>query len=151
MVGFDSSEVERSFNPPLRIRLLKNVIIKVDMNKQVLSYGDKNRSIILIDGSNFFFKLKDLHLQNLLSFDFSGFAKKLAASHKIIQATYYVGAIRTDGTQKSQKLFNEQRKLLSHLKKHNLGYTLGYPLKSDSIFHEKGVDVHMAVDILVAT
>ncbi|MEK7559559.1 MAG: NYN domain-containing protein [Patescibacteria group bacterium] len=108
------------------------------------------RCVILIDGSNFYFKLKDLKLHNLLDFDFSSFALKLAEKDKIIHATYYTGKIRTDGTRHTQRLFDNQRKLLAHLRKHNFNYSLGYLLKSDGKFHEKGVDVNIAVDILVA-
>lgn len=43
-----------------------------------------------------------------------------------------------------------QQKLLAHLKKHNFEYSLGYLLKPDRRFHEKGVDVNIAVDILVS-
>ena len=109
-----------------------------------------NKCIILIDGSNFYFKLKDLKLQNLLNFDFSGFAKLLAKDNEIVTANYYIGAVKTDGTKTTQKFFDNQRKLLSHLKKHKYSYTLGYLLRSDGVFHEKGVDVNIAVDILVA-
>lgn len=109
------------------------------------------KCIILIDGSNFYFKLKDLGLHKDPYFDFSGFAKTLAGKDKIIQATYYVGAVRTDGSSFTQKLFSKQRRLLSHLKKHRFTYSLGYLLKSNNKFHEKGVDVNIAVDMLVAT
>lgn len=108
------------------------------------------RCIILIDGSNFYFKLKDLKLHNLLNFDFSGFALKLARKDKIVHTTYYTGKIKTDGNNHTQRLFDNQRKLLAHLRKHNFNYSLGYLLKSDGKFHEKGVDVNIAVDILVA-
>ena len=108
------------------------------------------RCVILIDGSNFYFKLKDLKLHNLLSFDFSNFALKLAKKDKIVHSTYYTGKIRTDGTRHTQRLFDNQRKLFAHLKNHNFNYSLGYLLKSDGRFHEKGVDVNIAVDILVA-
>lgn len=111
----------------------------------------KKRCIILIDGSNFYFKLKDLELHNLLKFDFSGFTKHLGKDCEIIQTMYYVGAVRTDGTEKVQKMFNNQRRLFAHLREHKFKYSLGYLLKSDNKFHEKGVDVNMAVDILVAT
>lgn len=109
-----------------------------------------NRALILIDGSNFYFKLRDLQLHNLLSFNFSLFAKSLIGNNTLVSATYYVGAVRTDKTRKTQELFNNQRKLLAHLKKHNFRYSLGYFLKSDGVFHEKGVDVNIAVDLLVA-
>ena len=45
----------------------------------------------------------------------------------------------------------DQQRLLSHLRKNKFSYSLGYLLKSDGKFHEKGVDVNIAVDILVAT
>lgn len=110
------------------------------------------RCIILIDGSNFYFKLKDLKLHDLLRFDFSGFAKMLAGEeYQVKQTIYYVGKIRTDGTEKTQSLFNSQRKLLAHLKKHGHSYSLGYLMKTEGKYHEKGVDVNIAVNLLVAT
>ncbi|MBI2029815.1 NYN domain-containing protein [Candidatus Gottesmanbacteria bacterium] len=76
---------------------------------------------------------------------------KLAKKDKIVHATYYTGKIKTDGTRHTQRLFDNQRKLLAHLKNHNFNYSLGYLLKTDGKFHEKGVDVNIAVDTLVAT
>lgn len=106
---------------------------------------------ILIDGSNFYFKLKDLNLHNLLSFNFSTFAQFLSKDRQITKAVYYIGAVKTDGTEKTKKLHNSQQKLFEHLRKHKVRYSLGYLLKSEGKFHEKGVDVNIAVDILVAT
>src|SRR3989344_8018964 len=114
--------------------------------------NDMARCIVLIDGSNFYFKLRDLKLHNLLNFNFSGFTKMLAGEeNKIVHAIYYVGKIRTDGTKKTKIMFDNQQKLISHLKKHNYKYSLGYLMKNDGGYHEKGVDVNIAVDILVAT
>ncbi|OIN93874.1 hypothetical protein COS81_01225 [candidate division WWE3 bacterium CG06_land_8_20_14_3_00_42_16] len=109
------------------------------------------RCLVLIDGSNFFFKLKDLRLHKLLSFDFSAFTKFLLRNHTLVSATYYVGKVRTDGTKKTKQLHASQQKLFVHLKKHHYRYSLGYLMKSNSIIHEKGVDVNIAVDMLVAT
>lgn len=109
-----------------------------------------NRCLILIDGSNFYFKLKDLKLHSILDFDFSKFAKFLARSGNIIQSTYYVGRIRQDGTPLADKMLANQQKLLANLKHHNFKYVLGYLLKNDGKYHEKGVDVHIAVDMVVA-
>ena len=77
----------------------------------------KERCIILIDGSNFYFKLKDLNLTEA-NFNFSAFAKTLSIGDAIVKAIYYVGAVRTDGTKHTQKLFNNQQKLFGNLKKH---------------------------------
>lgn len=109
------------------------------------------RTIILIDGSNFYFKLKDLKLHNLLDFNFSKFAKFLARSSKIVGLNYYIGRVRQDGTPQADKMLANQQKLFANLKKHNFQYILGYLLKNGGAYHEKGVDVHIAVDMLVAT
>jgi uncharacterized LabA/DUF88 family protein len=111
----------------------------------------EKRCLVIIDGSNFYFKLKDLNLHHLLAFNFSEFNAKLANKHVINMIVYYVGKIKTDGTKRTQILFDNQRKLLSHLKKHKVKYSLDYLLKSNGRYHEKGVDVNIAVDMLVAT
>src|SRR5712692_1611558 len=108
------------------------------------------RAIILIDGSNFYFKLRDLKLHQLLTFDFSRFAQSLIGNRTITKATYYIGKVRTDGTEKTSKMLADQQRLFAYLKNHKFTYSLGYLLKSDGKFHEKGVDVQIAVDMLVA-
>ncbi len=108
------------------------------------------RCIVFFDGSNFYFKLKDLRLHNLLTFNFSKFVLNLAGSNKVIKTCYYVGRIRQDGSPQTEKLFDAQQKLLGRLKKHKISYQLGYLLKSSGVYHEKGVDVQIAVDMLVA-
>jgi|SRR5689334_16855263 len=110
----------------------------------------QERAILLIDGSNFYFKLRDLGLHQLLTFNFSNFAKSIIGKNKLVAATYYVGKVRTDGTAKTQQQFNDQRKLFARLKHHQFTYSLGYLLKSGGVLHEKGVDVQIAVDLLVA-
>lgn len=75
----------------------------------------------------------------------------LSNKDEIIHASYYVGAVRTDNTKKTQKMHENQQRLFAHLKKNGFNYLLGYLLKSDGNWHEKGVDVNIAVDILVAT
>jgi uncharacterized LabA/DUF88 family protein len=109
------------------------------------------RCLILIDGSNFFFKLKDLKLHNLLAFNFSKFTKFLVRSGTITESNYYVGRVRQDETPRADTMLADQQKLFANLKKHKYHYKLGYLLKSDDgKYHEKGVDVHLAVDMLVA-
>lgn len=95
--------------------------------------------------------MKDLDLHNLLDFDFSGFAKKLAGEDELVDIAYYVGKVKTDGSEKSQQLQADQQKLFAHLRKQSVRYSLGYLMKSDGQYHEKGVDVNIAVDMLVAT
>lgn len=110
----------------------------------------RQKCLILIDGSNFYFKLKDLQLHNLLDFNFQEFAKFLARSGTIIESKYYVGRVRQDGTTRADKMLADQQKLLASLKRHNFHYILGYLLKNDGVYREKGIDAHIAVDMLVA-
>jgi len=109
----------------------------------------KKKVSVLIDGSNFYHRLKELGFKNLLQFDFNGFFKFLVSKDKLVSACYYVGQIRTEkNNKKSYKLFKAQRKLFSHLEKQKIKIYRGYILKSDS-YHEKGVDVKIALDILI--
>jgi len=112
---------------------------------------ETSRCFILIDGSNFYFKLKNLKLNNLLKFNLSGFAKYLASKRKIISSRYYIGSVRAGKDSKSKKMHADQQRLFLHLKKHKYRYVLGYLLKSGGKYHEKGVDVNLAGDIYVAT
>lgn len=108
------------------------------------------KSIILIDGSNFYFKLKSFGIVDQLSFDYQGFAKYLAGKSDLVSATYYIGKVRTDETKKSHILHKNQQRLFTVLRKNKCIYKLGYLLKNDGRYHEKGVDVQLAVDLLVA-
>lgn len=77
----------------------------------------QERCIILIDGSNFYFKLKDLQLSNLLDFDFSAFARFLYRERTIVKTVYYIGKVRTDGSSKAKRMLADQQRLLAHLRK----------------------------------
>jgi uncharacterized protein (TIGR00288 family) len=106
---------------------------------------------IIIDGSNFYFKLKNMGLQQLIQNNFPGFLKSLLLpKEKITKVTYYVGQIKVDGSKKAEKMHAQQKKLLATLKKQKVEIYLGYLLKSGGKYHEKGVDVKMAIDMVVA-
>jgi uncharacterized LabA/DUF88 family protein len=110
----------------------------------------KKRVLLLVDGSNLYYKLKALGLDNLLRFDYGGFRDYLTNGAEIVDSRYYVGGIRYDGSKKSRAMLGNQQRLLRNLKQANFHYSLGYLLKSDGKYHEKGVDVQMAIDIVVA-
>ncbi len=106
------------------------------------------KSFVLIDGSNFYYKLQDLHISDK-KFSFDKFSNWIT-SGTLEKCKYYVGAIRqTPDSEKSQELYAKQRSFISSLEKEELDVQLGYILKSGDIFHEKGVDVKIAVDLLV--
>lgn len=109
----------------------------------------KKKILVQFDGSNFYKKVKRILPQvHLTNFDYVGLAQSLTkiASNEII---YYVGEIRKyPGNKKSETLYANQQSLFLNLRKQGLEIKLGYLLMSDGKFHEKGVDVQIAVDIV---
>ncbi|NCU42029.1 MAG: NYN domain-containing protein [Candidatus Moranbacteria bacterium] len=111
----------------------------------------KERVAVYIDGSNFYYKLKDLSLKNLVYFQYGEFAKFLCRSERcLVGKRYYIGAVKARD-EKSKKMQEDQVRLFSHLQSDKCRFSIqrGYLMKNDGIFHEKGVDVKIAVDILV--
>lgn len=105
--------------------------------------------LVQFDGSNFYNKAKrlssDIHLTN---YDYAGLAASIVGN-KPTQIIYYVGEIRKyPGNKKSQQLYSNQQSLFLNLRKQNIEVKLGYLLLSDGKYHEKGVDVQIAVDIV---
>ncbi|TSC86825.1 MAG: hypothetical protein G01um101416_590 [Microgenomates group bacterium Gr01-1014_16] len=111
--------------------------------------SNKDSALILVDGSNFYYKLKDLSLEQE-KFDFTKFSEWLSETKKF-KVIYYVGAVRQEPKNaKSKILYAKQRSFLSQLQKQGVNVELGYIMKSDG-YHEKGVDVKIATDLLVGT
>jgi len=111
--------------------------------------NNNERVFIIIDGNNFYHRLKELKLTNLLSFDYEKFAQFLFGRRILASKNYYIGAIREErNNPKSKELMIGQQKLIGKLQKGNWVIKFGHMLKTDE-FHEKGVDVQIAVDILI--
>jgi len=113
---------------------------------------NKKRIAVFIDGSNLYFKLKSLKLDNLSRFDFRGLANWLARERKIISIGYYIGAVRArQDDAKGQKMRRAQINLFNFLgsKHQKIIIHRGYLMENDGMFHEKGVDVKIATDLLV--
>lgn len=100
------------------------------------------------DGSNFYNKVKRISPQvHLTNYNYSGLAQFLS-KYKVNKAIYYVGEIKKyPGNKKSQMLYASQQSLFTNLRKQKIEIKLGYLLMSGGVFHEKGVDVQLAVDI----
>jgi len=114
-----------------------------------MKYLNKERVLIIIDGSNFYHRLKENGLSGLLGFDYKEFSEFLAGNRKCIASNYYIGAIREESNnQKSRELMINQQKLIGRLKSCGWQVHFGHMLKTDG-YHEKGVDVLMAVDLLI--
>jgi len=111
----------------------------------------KERIFIQIDGNNFYHRLKETGLKNLLAFNYKKLAEFLLSRNNkiLISSKYYIGAIKEEeGNIISKKLMIGQQKLLGSLQKQGWQIGFGNMLKTD-VYHEKGVDVLIATDMLV--
>ena len=117
----------------------------------------KNRAFIFIDGNNFYYKLKDFvsketGLLKLLDFSFRDFSKNLVKDNSLVEIRYYVGAVKRqngENKEKSDKLYANQQKLIAKLQQQNIRVILGNLIQHpDKSFHEKGVDVRIAVEMI---
>jgi uncharacterized LabA/DUF88 family protein len=116
--------------------------------------GQKSKRVaIYIDGSNLYYKLKDLDIKNITYFEYGNMTKQLAREDRTVVAKrYYIGAVRAKGgDKKAIKMQEDQVRLFNHLRSKLEGFNvkLGYLMKNDGVYHEKGVDVKIAVDLLV--
>ncbi len=113
------------------------------------------KAIVFIDGSNLYFKLKEFRKKlnedlRLLNFNFRKFAEWLADDNELVEIRYYVGAVKRQiNNPKSEKMYADQQKLLRRLQQQKVITTMGVLIRHpDKTYHEKGVDVRLAVEMI---
>ena len=112
------------------------------------------RGFVFIDGSNFYYKLKQLgagldHKPVLLNFHFHRFAAWLVAPSELSGVRYYIGAVKQDGGEKAKRLYADQQRLFRKLQRQGVEIVPGHLIRHpDRTFHEKGVDVRLAVEMI---
>ena len=113
------------------------------------------RTFVFIDGNNFYFKLKELTSKldgrfSLLDFNFRKFSECLVKPDNLIEIRYYIGAVRRQANnEKSERMYADQQRLLRRLQRQNITVTLGQLIRHpDKSYHEKGVDVRLAVGMI---
>lgn len=94
--------------------------------------------------------MKSLGIKNLSKYNYRGLCEYLAGERLIVATGYYVGVVRAKfGDEKGQKMRLAQRKLFNYLLNQKIIIHKGYLMKNDDVYHEKGVDVKIATDLLV--
>jgi len=112
------------------------------------------RAIVFIDGSNFYHRLRYLTKNkekiSLSDFDFINFAYRICGEAELIEVRYYIGAIRRQkNNPKSEEMYAGQQRLFFKLQRQNIKVILGQLIQHrDKSYHEKGVDVRMAVEMI---
>jgi len=122
--------------------------------------GKPKRVVVFVDGSNWYHKLRKLLNVNVsagqsetkppVDFDLRGFAQNLVAPDTLVEIRYYLGKVRRiTGDVKSEALYANQQRLVGFLQQQNVtigfGHLINYP---DGSFHEKGVDILLAVEMI---
>ncbi len=107
-----------------------------------------NKVLVIIDGSNFYHGSKKLCPEvHLTNFEYRKFVEELIGI-KNPRVLYCVGEIkREQGNKKAEGMYAQQQSLFYNLEKQGIEVYKGFMLKSDGKYHEKGVDVKMAVEI----
>jgi uncharacterized LabA/DUF88 family protein len=106
------------------------------------------KNLVIFDGSNFYHGAKRLAPRvHLTDFNYKKLAETIAKS-KNLNIEYCVGEIRQERHRtKSIRLYANQQALFYNLEKQGINVKKGYMLKHFT-YHEKGVDVQIAIDIL---
>jgi uncharacterized LabA/DUF88 family protein len=109
-----------------------------------------SKNLVIFDGSNFYHKAKKLAPNvHLTGFNYRKLAEALTGSNENV-IEYCVGEIKPQklADEKAGKLYAGQQALFYNLQKQNIVVKKGFMLKSQGIYHEKGVDVRIATDIV---
>ena len=111
----------------------------------------EERVAVYFDGSNTYNKLKALGLpEDDKRFDFSAFVSHIVGERKLISKRYYVGIVRNhDLSEKSEKLVRKQQQFLETLRSTDFEVKPGRIMYDGGRIREKGVDVKLAVDLVI--
>lgn len=115
-------------------------------------FGKKDRVAIYFDGNNTYNKLKIFGLpEKTKRFSFALFAAHLLGGRRLISKRYYVGIVKNhDNSERGDVRVKSQQRFLDGLRTDDFDVKPGkimYDGKGD--IREKGVDVKLAVDLVI--
>ncbi len=116
-----------------------------------MSIFGREKVAVYIDGSNTYNKLKKLGLPDKdKRFDFSAFVSHIVGERQLVSKRYYVGIVRNhDDSEKSEKLVRKQQQFLESLRSTGFEVKPGKIMYDGGRIREKGVDVKLAVDLVI--
>lgn len=109
------------------------------------------RVMIFIDGGNFYrlIRTPEAGFPKGTKFSYKKFIDFLVSSKSLVEKKYYVGIVKNiDGTAKSTEMVKSQQKFLSELEKDGFIIERG-KIVYDNKIREKGVDVKIAIDLVI--
>ncbi len=110
---------------------------------------EDERVAVYIDGGNFYRNLRDVGLPKGSKLHYAALLEFLLRGRKLTTKIYYIGIVRNhDGTAKSQQMVTDQQKFLSKLEAEGFSIKRGR-IVYDHTIREKGVDVQIAIDLVI--
>ncbi|HEY4520209.1 MAG TPA: NYN domain-containing protein [Candidatus Paceibacterota bacterium] len=123
------------------------------------------RTFVFIDGSNFYYRIKniaDFYAKetrqefSLSRFKFKEFCIWLTKANDLQEIHYYVGQVKRPGahsknSEKVEKMYSDQQRLVGYLQSNGIEIKFGKLMKDlgrPGSYHEKGVDVQIAVEMI---
>jgi uncharacterized LabA/DUF88 family protein len=124
------------------------------------------KSFVFIDGNNLYHRIKSVADHFLretgqeygtVDFDFRGFCNSFMGDTELQEIHYYVGQVArfrngaNKDIEKSEQMYAAQQRLAGYLQKEGISIHYGKLLRepnSSGIYHEKGVDVQIAVEMI---
>jgi uncharacterized LabA/DUF88 family protein len=111
----------------------------------------REKVVVYIDGGNTYRRLKESGVpEKDMMFDYSNFVQYLIGNRQLVSKRYYIGVVKNaDNTEKGEKMVKSQQKFLSGLETENFDIKRGRIMYDNHSVREKGVDVKLAVDLVV--
>ncbi|MBI3638163.1 NYN domain-containing protein [Candidatus Wolfebacteria bacterium] len=124
------------------------------------------RSFVFIDGNNLYHRIKSVASHfcektgqeyGTIDFDFRGFCNSFKGDTNLQEIHYYVGQVKrlnngnSNDVQKSEQMYAAQQRLAGYLQKEKIFIKYGKLLREPNpsgVYHEKGVDVQIAVEMI---
>lgn len=120
------------------------------------------KTFVFIDGSNLYHRIKSITRYfaqetgkefSTSKFNFRGFCKEIVGDNNLLEIHYYIGQIKrpspnSKNNQKAQQLYDDQQRLTRYLQNESIMVRFGKLIKSAGSYHEKGVDVQIAVEMI---
>lgn len=117
---------------------------------------NKERVAVFIDGGNLYHRLKasEFGLSNLTYYNYAGLVDFIYEERRITYKGYYIGVVKVNpkssDKKKAEQMQSQQVLLFNYLQSKHQKFIIkrGYLMKYEGVYHEKGVDVEIAVDIV---
>lgn len=109
------------------------------------------RVAVYIDGGNTYRSLKMINaFDGIKRFSYTDFIDSIVGERTLVSKRYYIGILKNhDNTPKSQQMLRSQQKHLEGLRADGFEVKNGKIMYDQGAIREKGVDVKIAIDLVV--